>query len=228
MANPRLLAKAGYVALAALDSTLATRSSAAARRTRYLTKPLLMPALATATHLATEGRQDPLVRGTLAAQACSWGGDIALLGRSRPAFLAGVGSFFAAHLAYISAFTTERDPGAALTDPGPKAAATAWLVCAPVMAVAAGRKDASLRVPVAAYGSILAGMFATSTTLRRTIPATARRQVVVGTSLFLLSDTLLGLQEFFRDEPSPVLEGAVMATYAAGQLLIASGVAATA
>ena len=45
-----------------------------------------------------------------------------------------------------------------------------------------------------------------------------------GPSLFLLSDSLLGVQKFLRREPSPALESAVMATYTAGQWLISDGV----
>ena len=225
MPTSRRIAQAGYLALAAADTYLVTRPGRAARRTRLVTKPLLMPALSVATRLGTDERNDTLTRGTRTAQLFSWGGDVALLGQSRPAFLAGVGSFFAAHTAYIAAFTSARDAGARLSDPGPKAAAVTWVATAPVMAVAAGRKDPSLRVPIAAYGSILASMFASSTTLSRTLPAHQRHKILLGTSLFLLSDSLLGLQEFFRDQRSPVLEGAVMATYTAGQYLIADGVA---
>ena len=41
---------AGYVVLATVDATLAGRRGPAAHRLRYLTKPALMPLLATATH----------------------------------------------------------------------------------------------------------------------------------------------------------------------------------
>ena len=74
---------AGYVVLATVDATLAGRRGTAAHRLRYLTKPALMPLLATATREA-HGNSTALT----AAQALSWGGDVALLGsgtaRSRP------------------------------------------------------------------------------------------------------------------------------------------------
>lgn len=220
----RTQARVGYAALAVIDTVLASRSGTAARRARLVTKPLLMPALATATHLSTGGRNDGLLRGTQVAQLFSWKGDVALLGTSKLSFLRGVGAFFLAHVAYIAAFASARDQDASLTDKGPRAAMTAWGTTAPVMALAAGRKDPAMRIPIAAYGSILATMFATSTTLRPSFPAGSRRKILAGTTLFLMSDTLLGLQEFFLAERSPRLESAVMATYTAGQWFIADGV----
>ena len=44
-----------------------------------------------------------------------------------------------------------------------------------------------------------------------------------GAALFLVSDTILGLQEFVLGRKVPALETAVMATYTAGQGLIAAG-----
>jgi uncharacterized membrane protein YhhN len=225
MRNRRLAATLGYLTLAAVDTYLAGKEGKAARRGRFVTKPLLMPALAASTHLAAEERGGSLVRGVQVAQLFSWGGDVALLGRNERSFLAGVGSFFAAHVGYIGAFATARDPQAGLSDTGPRAGVAAWVATAPVMAVAAGRKDPTLRVPIAAYAGILSTMFATSTILHPDLPLSARRQILAGTSLFLLSDSLLGVQEFLRKDRNPVLESAVMATYTTGQLLIAEGAA---
>jgi uncharacterized membrane protein YhhN len=239
MRNQRLLAQLGYLGLAALDTYLAGKDRPAARRARFVTKPLLMPTLAASTRLAAQPTElsdggssaagkKVLLRGTEAAQAFSWGGDVALLGRTNGAFLTGVGSFFVAHLCYIGGFTSARDPEARLDAPGAKAAVAVWVTTAPVMAFAAGRKDPDLRLPVAAYSGVLATMFATSTTLRESLPASARLRILAGTSLFLLSDSLLGFQDFLRKERSPRLESAVMATYTAGQWLIAEGTAAAA
>lgn len=224
--NPRLAASAGYLTLAAVDSYLAGRKGTAARRARRVTKPLLMPTLATSTRLAVGENNSGLTRGVQVAQLFSWGGDVALLGRGRSSFLTGVGSFFAAHLAYIAGFATVKDPRAGVDAPGAKAAAVTWATAAPVMAVAAGRQDPNLRVPIAAYAAVLSTMFATSTMLSGDLRASARRRILAGTSLFLLSDSLLGAQKFLRNEPSPVLETAVMATYATGQWLIAEGAVA--
>lgn len=220
-----LVAAAGYAALAAADTILAGKTSKAARRARFVVKPLLMPTLSAAFSEATRGRTDTLTRSTQAAQALSWGGDVALLGSGDKAFLTGVGSFAGAHAAYIAGFASRRDRGPVLRHPGLKAAAGMWATTAPVMGIAAARKSRELGLPVAGYATILAAMFASSTLLDPTINANARRTLQAGTGLFLLSDSLLGVQEFLLRKHSPTLESAVMATYTAGQGLIATGVA---
>ena len=225
-----VLPSAVYVALAIADSVAAGKSSIAARRLRYVLKPALMPALAAAFHESTRGiaaRADTnlLCTGTAAAQAFSWGGDVALLGRSERSFLTGVGSFFGAHVAYIAAFLSMRGERRDYDTAGLKVALGLWLTTAPLMSFAAGRKDPALRVPVAAYATILCGMFATSRMLGPALPQRPRRTLQVGTALFLISDAVLAVQKFLLTEPRPVLESVVMTTYTAGQGLIATGVA---
>jgi uncharacterized membrane protein YhhN len=220
-----LAAAAGYTALATVDTVLAGKTSKTARRARFLVKPLLMPALSSAFTEATPGRTDTLRQSTVAAQAFSWGGDVALLGSGDKAFLTGVGSFFAAHVAYIAGFTSAKADREHIDPSGLKAAAAMWVTTAPVMGLAARRKSPEMGLPIVGYGTILAAMFASSTTLDPSIKPRARRTIKAGTALFLLSDTLLGVQEFLLKEKHPALESAVMATYTAGQGLIAAGVA---
>lgn len=221
----------GFVALALADTGLAASDRPVARRLRYLTKPALMPALMAAFAASSAGapvtRILPTRRATLAGQALSWAGDVALLPGGRRSFLAGLGSFFGAHVAYIAGFVAARDRSMPVTEaPGVRAAGLLWSTTAPAMALAAGRVDRKLRGPVAAYATVLSTMFATSTMLNRQVPAGPRRMVVTGTGLFLASDLMLGLREFvLPPESGRRLDAAVMATYAAGQGLIAAGVA---
>jgi uncharacterized membrane protein YhhN len=216
MVNTKVLAGA-YVALAVADAVLAGRPGTTARRLRYVTKPALMPVLATASRRAGGGR--PLT----AAQALSWGGDVALLGQGPRAFQGGLGSFLGAHLAYVAGLAPKGARVTAAPNAGVKAAGALWLTTAPAMALAAGRKDRDLTGPVAAYATALATMAATAARLDPRLSVRARRSVQVGAALFLLSDTLLGVREFVLRRESPVLERAVMATYTAGQGLIAAG-----
>lgn len=229
MPLPPALTPKVYAALAAADTALAASSSPTTRRFRLVTKPLLMPALGTAFMVSLSGREvdhGGLLRGaTVAAQALSGVGDIALLRKSEPAFLSGLGAFFGAHVAYTAAFVNAGRP---LRDPsgrsGPLAGAAAFAATAPLMGWAAGRRSPALRAPVVAYAGILSSMFAASTRLDPEIPASTRRKVLAGTSLFLVSDTVLGLREFELAPTSPLTDATVMATYTAGQALIAAGV----
>jgi uncharacterized membrane protein YhhN len=232
--RPRtLLPAAAYLGLSVADSLAAGRHTATARRLRPVLKPARMPALTTAFLDATRDRTlrpgtRVLVTGTTAAQALSWGGDVALLGTSSRSFLTGVGSFFGAHVAYIAAFLSVRGEDTERDTTGLRVALALWLTAAPLMSVAAGRKDTALRGPVAAYATILCAMFASSRVLDPAMPRGPRLTLQAGTALFLASDTVLAVQKFLLDEPVPVLESVVMATYTAGQGLIAAGVASAA
>jgi uncharacterized membrane protein YhhN len=226
MRPSRRAATIAYTALSTVDALLAGRTSRSARRARAVTKPLLMPALALTTASAS-APAPTLVRHVRVAQGFSWLGDVALLGRSRASFLAGVAAFAGAHGAYIFGFAGARDRDATMSDPGPRAAAMLFAATGPMMARAAGQRDPALRLPILGYAGVLAAMFAASTVLDRGLPESAKHRVVAGTGLFLLSDSLLGVQRFLRHAESPRLETAVMATYTAGQWLIADGVVRT-
>ena len=229
MAVTRSLAPAGYLTLAAVDSALAASSSPSRRRFRMVTKPLLMPALGTA-FVGSLARHDVggggvLAGGTVAAQALSGAGDIALLSKSEPAFLAGLGSFLGAHVAYTTALVSAGRPLRDRTHLGGVVGATAlFATLAPVIGRAAGGHSARLGAPVVAYAGAICSMFAASTRLDPQIPVGARRTVVPGTTLFLASDTLLAAREFLLPRPQPGVDAAVMVTYTLGQGLIAAGI----
>jgi uncharacterized membrane protein YhhN len=225
-----VLPSAVYIGIAVADSVAAGRRGGAARRLRYVLKPMLMPALALAFLDGTRGgraRADSLqlLRGTATAQAFSWGGDVALLGTGQRAFLTGVASFFGAHVAYVATFSSMRGPRDEWDTTGLRVALGLWLTAGPVMSVAARRKDPALGAPVAAYVTILSAMFASSRMLDPALPAGARSAIRAGTALFLVSDGVLAAQTFLLREPRPALDSFVMATYTAGQGLVAAGVA---
>lgn len=231
--SPRAVA-ATYAAVALADTYLAGHRSALVRSLRLVTKPLLMPTLmlafARTTQLeapATPTRHHVVTRtGGLVAQGLSAGGDIALLSRSEPAFLAGVGSFFGAHVAYTATFVANGRP---LSDPTSRdtALSTALSVGSliPVVTWAAGRRSPRLRGPVAAYTAMITAMVASSTRLSDDLPPHARRTITMGTGLFLASDTVLAARKFLLRDPRPWSDAVVMATYTAGQGLIALGLA---
>lgn len=216
---------AGYVGLAALDTWLAGRPGRSARAARFVTKPALMPVLASARLAA--GREHPatapLRTTTLVAQAFSWGGDVALLGRSETMFRAGVASFALAHASYVAGFWRQRTSAPVGEDRRVRAIGAVTVASAPVMAVAAARREPRLGVPVAGYSLMLGTMAASAQQLGPQIPAGARRLTAAGALLFMTSDTLLGVRKFVLSDPPHALESAVMATYTAAQLLLSEG-----
>ncbi len=209
--------KAAYIGLAALDTVLSGSTSPWAHRARYATKPLLMPVLAAS--LATAPGAAPLRTPVLAAQAAGWVGDVALLSEQKKPLLTGMSAFATGHAAYISGFAKLRDRRTKLFDGKPaRALAGVWAINSPVVAFNASRKD--LALPVVAYSASLTSMAISATRLDESVSPAARRYAAAGALSFLLSDSLLGLRKFVLDEPPPVLEAAVMATYTTAQFLL--------
>lgn len=224
---------AAYAGLALADTWLAGQSSAHLRRLRLLTKPALMPTLMVAfdrasrspSGSATAGRR-ALRPGGLAAQALSGVGDVALLSHREPAFLGGVGAFFAAHVAYAATFVANgrhwRDTSTARATLG---AAGVGLALAPAVGWAAGRRSPALGRPVGAYAAMISAMVTSSTRLSEGLPPSSRRCISAGTGLFMASDSLIAARKFVMRDPRPGSDAVVMATYTAGQGLIALGLA---
>ena len=210
----------GYVGLAVLDAVLAERGAV---RWRSATKPLLMPLLA--VHFALTGRslggdekspdRSSTARGPVLVGLLAGGlGDTALLGRSDRAFATGLGSFLAGHLSYGVALV--RSGGWAGVRARPSAALPAAGLVGAVATALAPRAGA-MRWPVVGYAGVIAAMATLATGTGR--PATA-----AGAWLFCLSDLLLAWQRF-GPRPLPHSDAVVMATYTAGQALIARGFA---
>jgi len=184
-----------------------------------VTKPLLMAALLIAVLLVALVTARGIVatrRGVLALVllcagiAFSLAGDV-LLGSS---FLAGLGSFAAAHLAYIALTIgparTRRLPWWTL----------AYAVWVGLLCIVLWPHLGDLAIPVVVYGVVLAGTAATA--------AGVNAITAVGGLLFLASDSLLAFRLFWPDFgavfPDPWQDLAIMTLYCLGEGLIAFGV----
>jgi uncharacterized membrane protein YhhN len=150
------------------------------------------------------GKPRPVQR----ALALGIAGDVALLGEGDVAFLTGLGSFLAGHVAWMAALRP-RSTGAATP-----------LRCAPYLAAWAGLnaylwpRTGRDRVPVLLYSTALLGTALAAVD-------TGDPAVTAGGALFLASDTLLALEKFAH-LTVPGHEGLVMASYTAGQALLAT------
>ncbi|MFP5218870.1 MAG: lysoplasmalogenase family protein [Actinomycetes bacterium] len=191
-------ARAGYLALALLDTGLAATGHSRARR---FSKPLLMPVLA--------AHRD---RPTQRALALSGAGDVALLGDGDRAFTAGLASFLAAHVAWVAALRGRGGGGRLRRTPAlalPYVAA--WAGLNAYLWPRTGRD----RVPVLLYSTALA-----ATALAALDSDDAR--AAAGGALFMASDALLALHRFAGAD-LPAHEGWVMGTYTSAQALLAAG-----
>jgi uncharacterized membrane protein YhhN len=210
--------KLAYLGLAAVDTTLSASTSHWAHRARFVTKPLLMPVLASSV---LAGPRTSLTTPVLVAQACGLVGDVALLSEARRPFFVGSAAFGLGHAAYVAGFASQRSGSPILSSRRARALAAVWAVAAPVNAMRAGRKDPAQGAVVAAYSLSLTSMAIASGHLSPEVPRAARALAGLGGLAFLTSDALLGLRKFVLTDPPPALEGAVMATYTGAQFLLA-------
>ncbi|MFJ9951565.1 lysoplasmalogenase [Kitasatospora sp. NPDC091207] len=178
---------------------------------RHATKPALMPLLAahSVTAAAAAAREAPKLLAP--ALLLSGGGDVLLQLGDDTAFLAGMGSFAAAHVCYVTMFVRQ----GALTDRRralvvAAAYATAWAVMVGQLWPDLG----DLQVPVAGYSLLLASTAVTSAGLGR--------RTGVGGALFLLSDTLIATK-LAKWRELPGHQFWIMATYILAQYLLATG-----
>ncbi|MFH8370713.1 lysoplasmalogenase [Streptomyces sp. NPDC018031] len=170
----------------------------------HLTKPALMPVLA--GYVLLRGGPRPLA----AALLFGCGGDTLLQIGGDLVFLAGMGSFAAGHLCYLALFRRSAERRVPL--PLVAGYTVAWLG---TIVLLWPDLPADMRIPVAGYSLLLAGMALAS--LRAGLLAAA------GGALFLLSDTLIatGIAEWPQ---APVPQFWIMLTYLAAQYALAAGV----
>ncbi|MFB7383975.1 lysoplasmalogenase [Kitasatospora purpeofusca] len=178
---------------------------------RHATKPALMPLLAahSVTRATEAGRRAPKLLAP--ALLLSAGGDVLLQLGNDTAFLAGMGSFAAAHVCYVTMFVGQ----GALTDRRrttvvAAAYATAWVTMVGRLWPDLG----DLRAPVAGYSLLLASTAVASAGLG------ARGGL--GGALFLLSDTLIATK-LAKWRELPGHDFWIMATYLLAQYLLATG-----
>lgn len=178
-----------------------------------ITQCLVMPVLAAVVWFATAGApRSRLVRLVLVALFFSWLGDsVPALFSGDARFLAMVGLFLCAQVAYSAAFWPLRHRSV-LRRP-----ALVWYLVAfgALLAACAAGAD-GLLVPVVGYGLCL--------TLTAVLATGVHRLTAVGGAVFFVSDGLIALEAFagWYDPPAPGFW--VMVTYLAGQALIAAGV----
>jgi uncharacterized membrane protein YhhN len=160
---------------------------------------LLMPALMV-------GRDRPTQR----ALALGGAGDVALLGSSDAAFMAGLASFLASHLAWI--VVLRQRPGGGRLRARPALAAP-YVVAFAGLNIYLWKRTGSERMPVLVYSGALLAMSLAALD-------SGSSKAAAGGALFLVSDSLLALEKF-ADLHLPAHEGLVMATYTSAQALLA-------
>jgi uncharacterized membrane protein YhhN len=124
-------------------------------------------------------------------------------------FVPGLGSFLAAHVAYIAAFALY---ASGLSGIG-MALLVAALVAAGLLLARIAPKLGRLRVPVFAYFAVIMTMVAASLSI-----AEASWILPAGAVIFALSDSLIAVRKFWA--PFALINEAVWITYIAAQFMI--------
>jgi uncharacterized membrane protein YhhN len=150
------------------------------------------------------GLDSPFRRLVAGGLLLSVAGDALLLSRRRPAFLAGLGAFLLAHLAYAAAFAPLSSPtaGAALALGAAAALVLRWL----------WPHLGSMRAPVVAYCLAISAMLWLAL-------GTTQPEVRLGALLFYGSDLFVARDRFAS--PGAVNRLAGLPLYYAGQVLLA-------
>ncbi|CAN5916794.1 hypothetical protein BH11MYX3_BH11MYX3_30020 [soil metagenome] len=146
-------------------------------------------------------------------------GDLALLGKSSRAFLAGLGAFLIGHLAYVVAVTYLVSVGSWISGAGVLAAVP--VVAGGIALALLWPRLGSMRGPVIAYVLAIVTMVIAAIAVWRTdsLPEPQRTRLVLGASLFFISDLAVARDKFVAQSWVNKLWG--LPAYFAGQLLIA-------
>ena len=186
------------------------------RRLEYVTKPLAMALLvgvAVALDPADEARRWWFV----AAGLLSLAGDVFLM-LPGDRFVAGLGSFLLAHLAYVAGFLVGGPDGTAAVVAAVVVAAAAATLAAPLV-WAIRRREPALTGPVVGYMAVISAMVTLAL-------ATGDVRAGLGAAAFFVSDYLIARTRFLLPLPwAPVV---IMVLYHLGQAGLITSLTSTA
>lgn len=162
-------------------------------------------------HAVLQGVPEASPHGTavMAALALSWLGDMLLLSQARKIFLAGIGAFGLAHVAYVVAFVQLGPSWEGTAAGGALLALVAWQVWRWL-----GAHTGSLKGPVVGYIVVITAMVATAIGL---VGAGLSMGWLGGAILFFVSDLFVARQRFVA--PAPVNRYIGLPLYYAAQLV---------
>ena len=187
---------------------------------QYSSKPLIIPALAIYFLNNLTGITSKLKKWIIAALLFSWAGDVLLMFQPKDEifFLLGLTSFLIAHVCYIIYFHHVRFNEQIKGKP--------WLLIAVVIYYAflinlLVPYLGAMKIPVLVYGVVISFMLMLAMHMLFIKQKIAGRWMMLGASLFVISDSVLAINKFFHPFPSAGL--IVMFTYGMAQLFIVKG-----
>jgi len=170
------------------------------------------------TYLGAAGSHVFVLVVLTAALALSALGDLFLaLEDQQRFFLFGLGSFLAAHVAYLIAFLQQTAPPSGVA----VMAIATVLVASGALIIVLFPRLGRMKGPVVSYFAVIMAMVAAALSIPN-----ASWILGAGAILFALSDSLIAVRKFWR--PFPGISTAVWITYGAAQFMIAAALLALA
>ncbi|MBN7814132.1 lysoplasmalogenase [Algoriphagus pacificus] len=191
---------------------------------RYFSKPLIIIGLLIYFFQITKPIASTLLtKSILGALVFSWIGDVLLLWPNLFAY--GLGAFLLAHICYIIGFkVAQKNPG----EIGQINFIKSFLLSLPFFILAAfvyyliQPNLGVLKIPVIIYVITIVSMVNTARERFGKCQNSSFWQVMIGATLFFISDGVLAIDRFYMEFPEAGI--LIMGTYAVGQLLIVMGI----
>ena len=184
----------------------------------YVFKPLLMTTLGEYFIREAQIKGQKQNQFILAALAFSFLGDIFLM--ADKFFIVGLGAFLIAHIFYILAFRSESSrffSKKELLIP----ATFVLIYGAILLSIVLPNVGSALKIPIIVYSMTILVMLLTALHRYGNVSAVSFKYVIIGASLFILSDSMIAISKFVTAFP---MDGVlIMATYGVGQYLIVVG-----
>ncbi|GIL24566.1 MAG: hypothetical protein BroJett042_30790 [Bacteroidota bacterium] len=185
----------------------------------FITKPLLVPALAVYYLVATSQRSYLF----LTALFFCWLGDVLLmLQRDEIFFITGLIAFLTGHVLYIICYRNFRSAGTGLTGPQQIRFSLPIILAGTGLVTILFPHLGGLQIPVLVYALVITVMAMQALFRYGYTNSKSFVLVFVGAISFMISDSLLAINKFMQ--PLPLAGLAVMLTYLLAQYLIVEGV----
>lgn len=188
---------------------------------RFFSKPLLVAVLLV-WFLSVSDKFTTLRYTVVAALLLSWLGDIFLLlePRSPVYFMAGLGSFLLAHIAYIFFFLWAR-AGQNRKKSWNIKTITGVTIYAGALFFFLNPRLGALKLPVFLYALVISVMLICALHAFAISARKAGWWCISGAALFVLSDSVLAVNKFYQ--PFPAAGFSIMLTYAGAQFALVKG-----
>jgi len=198
---------------------LVCSSSDSLSQFRYITKPAILTSLIIYFLAKNKGLSSFAKNLTLLALVLSLIGDILLMfdNGSPNFFIAGLGSFLLAHIMYALVFLKKGKPNKRI-----------WIFLSVLILYGFGLfymiKDGlgNMLIPVLLYIMAIFSMATAAFVRKESVLNTSFYLVLIGALLFMLSDSLIAVDKFYK--PFQLSNLSIMLTYGIAQLLIVFGI----